>query len=440
VSDEARTDLLRDALGPLPGATRNQPRLVFEDERGRHEIPVDDRVVLGASPSADVVVADPRVSRIHCELVPREDGLWVRDLSSSNGTHVDGVFVEKARLADKSLLRVGTTDVRVVYDPTPLPVDLWPLDRFGPLVGRSVVMRELFQRLERLGASDATVLVQGETGTGKELVARAIHASSRRHGGPLVVVDCGALPESLVEPELFGHVRGAFTGATESRIGAIEAADGGVVFLDEVGELSMSMQPKLLRFLESRTVRRVGETIGRSVDVRVIAATHRDLRQMVNRGAFREDLFFRLAVLPITLPPLRERTEDIPLLVQSFLPEGVTVNLGADLLAELAGRPWDGNVRELRNFVDRALALGADEALSSMADFGGTRPRSGTSALPEVSLDVPFKELRDRWINHLERVYVEGLLARHGGNVTAVAQAAGIDRTYVHRLMKKHGL
>ena len=439
VGNEIGTDLLDDPLGTLPGAARNRPVLRFRDQIGQHEISVEGRVVLGAAPDADVVIADSGVSRIHCELALENDGLWVRDLNSRNGTFVDAVLVRDAHIREGSVLRVGKTDVAVSYDPVPTEVPLWPVERYGPLVGRSVPMRELFERMQRLAESESTVLIQGETGTGKELAARAIHETSVRHEGPFVVVDCGSLPENLIETELFGHVRGAFTGATETRKGALEAAHGGTVFLDEVGELPLSAQPKLLRFLEARTVRRIGETAQRAVDVRVIAATHRDLRTMVNRGAFREDLYFRLAVLPLTIPPLRDHPGDIPLLVQYFLPEGATANLRPDLSSELQRRPWDGNVRELRIFVDRALALGTDEALVMIGGGRAGGPLESTQ-FPPVPLDVPFKTVRERWSDYLEREYVSGLLERFSGNVTAVAEAAGINRTYVHRLMKKHGL
>ncbi|RZO56916.1 MAG: FHA domain-containing protein [Sandaracinaceae bacterium] len=433
MADDLETELLSGPMGALPGATRNRPHLRGRSGDVGTDVVLEGRALLGSAPDVDVPVDDPSVSRIHCELDPREDGLWVRDLGSLNGTFVEGVLVREARLEDGATLRVGTTELAVGYDPNPTPLQLWPLERFGPLLGRSVPMRELFARLHRFAQSDETVLVQGETGTGKELAARAIHDMSARHEAPFVVLDSGAIPESLIEAELFGHARGAFTGAHADRVGAAEAAHGGTLFLDEVGELPLSMQPKLLRFLESRTVRRVGETAQRRVDVRVVAATHRDLRDMVNRGAFREDLYFRLAVLPATLPPLRERAEDVPLLASHFLPKGASP-LSGELVAELSRRPWEGNVRELRNFVARAVALGPDEALGMME--GSSR----AGAMPGVDLDVPFKELREAWVSHLERAYLTAMLARHGGNVTAVAQEARIDRTYVHRLMKKHGL
>jgi transcriptional regulator with GAF, ATPase, and Fis domain len=297
-------------------------------------------------------------------------------------------------------------------------------------------MRRLFARLARIAATDSSVLIMGETGCGKEVVARAIHAASPRHEQPLVVVDCAALPESLIEAELFGHAKGAFTGAGEPRAGAIEAADGGTVFLDEIGELSITVQPKLLRALEAREIRRVGETQHRSVDVRFLSATHRDLRQMVNAGAFREDLFFRLAVLLVQVPPLRERVEDIALLAECHQAPGAAP-LSAELLAELEKRPWLGNVRELRNFVERVHALGADEALamSPPAVLGPSGPPTDTP-----SLDGPYKQLRERWIDHFERSYFTALLARHEHDVAAAGREAGVDRTYVYRMIRRHGL
>jgi transcriptional regulator with GAF, ATPase, and Fis domain len=281
--------------------------------------------------------------------------------------------------------------------------------------------------------SDAPVLLLGETGTGKELAARAIHDASARASGPFVIVDCAALSTSLIETELFGHARGAFTGALVARVGAFEAASGGTVFLDEIGELSPSMQPKLLRVLESGTVKRLGESEHRSVDVRLIAATHRDLRPNVNAGAFREDLYFRIAVLPLLLPSLRARPSDIPLLFRHFLRGRQTIEPVAE--RDLLQMPWLGNVRELRNFVERACAFGTKETL----DAGETAGATG-SAAPAVSLEQPFKEFRERWIDQGEREYVGKLLDRHQRNVSAAAETAGLDRTYIYRLIRKHGL
>jgi two-component system, NtrC family, response regulator GlrR len=278
------------------------------------------------------------------------------------------------------------------------------------------------------------VLIQGETGTGKELVARSLHDASRRAGGPFVVVDCAALPETLLDAELFGHTRGAFTGAAGARPGSFEVASGGTIFLDEIGELPMGLQPKLLRVLEARTIRRLGENEARPVDVRFISATHRDLRTMVNARAFREDLYFRLAVLPVTVPPLRDRPRDIRALAENFLGPAAVGLLTPELVADLEGRPWVGNVRELRNFIERLTALGAAEALA----LPGADAGSGSA--PARLEDLPFQEARDEARERFERSYLSALLERHGHNVSAAARAAGVHRTYIYRLIQKYAL
>jgi transcriptional regulator with GAF, ATPase, and Fis domain len=296
-------------------------------------------------------------------------------------------------------------------------------------------MRELYAGLARVAESDAPVLLLGETGTGKELAARAIHAASKRAAQPFVVVDCAALAGSLIEGELFGHARGAFTGAVGARAGSFEAASGGTIFLDEIGELPLAMQPKLLRVLESRTVKRLGESEHRPVDVRLVAATHRDLPRMVNSGAFREDLFFRVAVLPLALPPLRVRPGDVPILYRHFLAgRQPREPVSERALMEM---PWLGNVRELRNFVERACAIGAGGALGEPPP---ARTEADAPTATPVPFEQPFKEFREQWIDRGEREYVRRLLDRHGRNVPAAAEAAGLDRTYVYRLIRKHDL
>jgi transcriptional regulator with GAF, ATPase, and Fis domain len=304
------------------------------------------------------VIDDPTVSRVHAELQFRDDGIWVRDLASRNGTYVQGVRVEGAQLTEGAKLRLGAAVVTVALGTQPA-TEAFPRDRFERLLGRSHAMKKLFARLDRAARTDATVLVLGETGTGKELVAESIHRASARRDRPFVVVDCGALHASLLESELFGHVRGAFTGASSDRLGAFEAAQGGTLFLDEIGEVPLELQPKLLRALEARTVRRLGETRVRTVDVRIVAATHRDLARSVAEGSFREDLYFRLAVLTVRVPPLRERLDDLPLLMESF--EAGPDLLSREHLAELRTRRFPGNVRELRNYVERATAFGIEE-------------------------------------------------------------------------------
>ena len=444
----------------LTEQSRSQPRVSWVDAAGKHDAVIDGKVLLGSAPGSGIVVGDPTISRLHAELEAKQDGLWVRDLGSRNGTFVDGLQVLGARVPDRGKIRLGSTELVVDYNPRQRRnIEIWPTAGFGKLVGTSVAMRELFATLARLAPMDAAVLVTGETGTGKELVARAIHDASPRASKPFVVVDCAALPENLLDAELFGHTRGAFTGAVNARAGAIESAEGGTVFLDEIGELPISMQPKLLRVLESHTVRRVGEHTHRNVDVRFLSATHRDLLTMVNANEFREDLYFRLAVLPVHVPALRLRKEDIEPLVTHFLrSSGGPSHVPAELMRELLTRPWRGNVRELRNFVDRARALGATEALamSSQRDIVAAPEVSAASSAPSATSSNPppttmsltdarmfeqaYKDFRETWIDSGEKEYVRRLLLRHDRNVAAAAREAEVDRTYIYRLIHKHEL
>jgi two-component system, NtrC family, response regulator GlrR len=418
-----------------PPLTRSCPRILWQDASGTHVVVVDRPMVVGAASKADVVLIDPTVSRLHAELDPRSDGLWVRDLGSRNGTFVEEILVTEARVPDGARVRFGATSVALQREREEAPVDLWPEDKLGGLVGRSTPMRELYATIVRVGASDAPVLVHGETGTGKELVARAIHDCSHRASGPFVVVDCAALPEALLESELFGHAKGAFTGATGAHLGSFEAAEGGTVFLDEIGELPLAMQPKLLRALESRSVRRVGEPTHRPIDVRFITATHRDLRGMVNGGNFREDLYFRLAVLPVRVPPLRERIDDLPLLIESFAPTMLAAER-AELCRSLSERRLAGNVRELRNLVERASWLGRGSAIDPPEEAAREPSDGGRDGCN----DLPFETSFHRFQRDAERAYLRRLLVRHGGQVADAAHAAGLNRTYFYRLLRKHGL
>jgi DNA-binding NtrC family response regulator len=405
------------------------------DKKLRRDVDAD-RIVIGTHPSCDLPLTDRTVSRQHCEIVLARSGYVIRDLDSTNGTWIDKTRVFEVAVDHECRLRVGDTTVRLA--PTDDTVDL-PLaseTRFGPLLGRSAAMRRVFDLLGRIAPSDLNVLLLGESGTGKELAARAIHGASRRANGPFVVVDCGALPATLIESELYGHERGAFTGADRSRTGAFETASGGTLFLDEIGELSLDLQTRLLGVIERRRVQPLGSNESRAIDVRVVAATNRDLRREVNRGAFREDLYFRLAVAIIELPPLRERPEDIPLYVEELLadlaPAGFTVDAAA--MQKLMERRWPGNVRELRNFVERAVALGeVDPALP-----GGDEkaPVIGMT----VDASIPYKTSKAFLLEQFERAYVTDLLARHGGNITRAARAAEIDRVYLLRLLDKFGL
>ncbi len=313
-------------------------------------------------------------------------------------------------------------------------------------------MRQLFDLLERAAASDATVLLEGETGTGKEVSAVSIHESSARSTGPFIVVDCGAIPAQLLESELFGYERGAFTGAVSARTGAFEAANGGTIFLDEIGELSLDLQPKILRALEGRHVKRVGSNNYVPVDVRVIAATNRNLKNEVAAKRFRSDLYYRLAVLNVRLPPLRERIDDLPALVNDALAhlgmsdEAVAPLRTQQFMDTLVHYSWPGNVRQLRNYVERRVALGESISLpgndSSMLP-PPLEPSDETAERgPELDIEVdqPLKQAREHWNNIFESRYLSALLARHGDNVASAARAAGVNRVHFYRLLWKHGL
>jgi transcriptional regulator with GAF, ATPase, and Fis domain len=300
-------------------------------------------------------------------------------------------------------------------------------------------MRRLYAMLERVAASDTTVLVQGETGTGKDVVARAIHGASRRRAAPFVPLDCGAVPESLFESELFGHARGAFSGAVADRKGVIEEADGGTLFLDEIGELPLGMQAKLLRAIETRSVRRVGANLARPVDVRIVAATNRPLARAVNEGTFREDLYYRLAVVEVALPPLRARRDDIPMLAAHFHRAlGGVGELPQAFLAMVAQRSFPGNVRELRNFVERAMLLGTITPSPARAHTAALTPSRELGQL--APLHLPLKEARQAWTESFEHVYVRGVLERAHGNVTHAAELAGVSRRFLQRLAARLGV
>ena len=399
------------------------------------------RCTIGSADANDLMVDDSTVSRFHCEVVAVEGAVRLRDLGSKNGTALDGVTIHEASLRHGSLFRCGRTVLRFELAEATIKLTLSERISFGGLVGRSPAMRAAFAVLERAAAAEATVLLEGETGTGKEEAARALHAGGARRAGPMIVVDCGAIPAALIEGELFGHEKGAYTGATERRDGVFAAAGGGTVFLDEIGELPLELQPKLLRVLEAREVRRLGATDMEPVDVRVIAATHRDLRAEVNAGTFRADLYYRLAVVRVELPALRQRPEDMPMLVDAIVAElaaagRVAPALAAELrapafVAELARSAWPGNVRELRNALERCAVLGA-----------ATAPARSPAAAASFAIDVdlPFKEARQHVLDDFERRYLEGLLARHDGNVSAAARQAGISRVSLYALMKRHGV
>ena len=411
---EARTEQLPG--GASDDGTVQLFRLVAVDGSGQWRAK-GGRLTVGSHEGNDVVLLDSTVSRYHCELAVADGGVWVTDLQSRNGTLVNGVRVTGARLEHKATLRLGRVALRYERLGERESLDVGQRS-FGPLVGGSLAMRAVFAALERAARTDASVLLEGETGTGKGAIVEALHAASARSDGPLVVVDCGSLAPGVLDSELFGAARAS----------AFEDAAGGTLFFDEIGELPLDLQPRLLRALESRTVRRAGASAPVPVDVRVVAATNRDLRGLVNAGRFRSDLYYRLAVVRVRVPPLRERTTDIAELVAALLaslrasPEQVARLTSAELLQRLEASTWPGNVRELRNYLERSLVLEAPPPVE------------------DIAVDASFSAARRRALDAFERSYLEDILRRHHGKVAAAARAAGVARVYVYRLMSKYGI
>jgi len=411
---------------------RLQMRVLDGPDRGAV---ADDRggeLSCGTAVDNHLVLTDPTVSRYHFVITATSKGIQLRDVASTNGVYLGSTRIETAWVEPNTTLRVGLSTIRFELGDDveqPLSTD----DRFGRAIGRSVAMRRVFEALPRIAQSDATVLLEGETGTGKTLLADALHQASPRAHQPFIVVDCGSIPPTLIENELFGHERGAFTGATQMRIGAIEAAAGGTLFFDEIGELPFDLQPRLLRVLEDRVIKRIGGRDSIHVDARIIAATNQDLRGAVNRGDFRADLYYRLHVVSLRLPPLRERGEDVPLLIESFY-EQFAGHPGAPpqaLVDELLRHDWPGNVRELRSAVERAVLLGDPALWRAIVDE--TR---GEAAIPATDFDddESFRAAKERALVRWERAYLAELLRRHGNNLSRAARAARMDRTHLREL------
>jgi transcriptional regulator with GAF, ATPase, and Fis domain len=393
---------------------------------------------IGTAEGSELRLADRTASRVHCELRVKPKGILVKDAGSTNGTFADGIRLMEAEVPAGTTLRVGGTSVRVEVSDEPSFLDISTRESFGELVGASVEMRRLYAMLERVASTDTTVLVQGETGTGKDVVARAIHAASRRAQGPFVPIDCGAVPENLFESELFGHVRGSFSGAISDRKGVFEEADGGTLFLDEIGELPLTMQAKFLRALETRSIRRIGSNTAKPIDVRIVAATNRPLARAVNEGVFREDLYYRLAVVEIGLPPLRTRKEDIPVLARHFYRVlGGAGELPASFLTSLSARSFPGNVRELKNAVERAMLLGTFGPTPAGASSTGAAAATIPNLDQLAPLHLPLKEAREKWTESFEHVYVRAVLKRTRGNMTHAAEVAGVSRRFLQRLVAR---
>jgi transcriptional regulator with PAS, ATPase and Fis domain len=398
-------------------------------------------LTIGHGPLAGLRLSDRSVSREHVRIELGADGLRVSDGGSKNGTWIGGLRVDRCVLTQDAVLRIGETELEVVLDAERTELAVSGSTTFGKALGCSLPMRHLFGFLGRAAPQAVSVLLEGESGVGKEVLARAIHDASPRAAQPFVPVDCGAIPANLVESELFGHARGAFTGADRARVGLFEQADGGTIFLDEIGELPLDLQPKLLRVLEQREVRAVGANTARPVDVRVVAATNRSLTDEVKAGRFREDLFYRLAVARVRVPPLRERTEDIVPLATAFLRELVqdpNARLPPDVGAMLQAYAWPGNVRELKNVVGRFALL---DARSKAELFeGGLRSGAGATARAHEDLsDRPYHEARKLVLDRLEAEYIPAVLARAGGVVSRAADLAGISRSSFYRMAERSG-
>jgi DNA-binding NtrC family response regulator len=439
-----------------------------------------EEVSIGAMDDNDIVLPEDAVSRYHCKIIQDDTGYVLVDLESTNGTFINGVRIREGYLRPGCTVEVGQR--KLMFNASEERVEIEPSadTQCGDLIGQNAQMREIYAIIEKIAPTATTVVIEGETGTGKEVVAQSIHKLSRRADGPLIIFDCGAVPPNLIESELFGHEKGSFTGAVMTRQGLFEMADGGTLFLDEMGELPLDLQPKLLRCLEQREVRRVGGAKASKVDVRIIAATNRNLEEEVRAGRFRQDLFYRLSVVRLQLPSLRERPDDIPLLITHFLqnqkynrkPDGNVrvTGIAPEAMRALQSYQWPGNVRELVNVVERAVSFSESSMISipdlpehvrdariaapppevaarrpqvapAQPDQGAYGPSYDARPPHElVSGEVTFKDAKERWVAAFERDYIVNLLKNHDGNISHAAREADIDRKYFRKLMRKYDI
>jgi len=446
--EQARHTLVMGHVATITVVKLHKCRLAVSagPDEGRTVVSDKERLRVGSHPQNDLVLVEDRTaSRHHFEIQYTERGHLLVDLNSTNGTFLDGRRIERAYLSSGSQIRAGSSVL--TFAPIDEEVTIEP-DREGELcgmVGQSVKMRQIFGLIKKIAPMDVSVIIQGETGTGKELVARAVHELSMRSRGPLVVLDCGAIPPNLIESELFGHEKGAFTGAVNSRPGAFERASGGTIFLDELGELRLDLQPKLLRVLENREVRRVGGNDVIDVDCRVIAATNRDLQKEIAAGNFREDLFFRLSVIQIQLPPLRQRRDDIPNILKRALAEPEVVErhgrkrFSPEALGLLMGYGWPGNVRELMNVLSHVLTFSEGEEILPAHLPPRVQGQDRQGPLP-FNEHLSFKDAKEQLLENFEREYITSVLARCEGNLSRAARESGLHRKSIERLVKKYQL
>jgi DNA-binding NtrC family response regulator len=427
-------DVPRTRLQPRQVRIVRKLRVTVEGGADHGATATGDAIAIGTSSDNGLALADPAVSRYHLELRRGADGIAVVDLGSSNGTWIGGLRVERALVPAGTRLRIGDTTLAVDDGGQTVAPPTTETQAIPELVGESDAIREVGRLVHKLARVDSSVLINGETGSGKEVVARALHEASPRRAHELVVVDCGSLPATLISSILFGHEKGSFTGADQRRIGAFERASGGTILLDEIGELPLEVQPALLGVLERRQFTRVGGAQAITTDVRVLAATHRDLRAEVNAGRFRADLYYRLAVAKIAIPPLRERLEDLEPLARHFATRLTgRADLGplSGMLTALRSHPWTGNVRELRNVVEAAVVMGE-------VDLGDGVAR--TVGAPTDQPIATYRDARAAAIQRFETEYLRDLVERSGGNASEAARIARMDRPYLLTLLRKHGL
>lgn len=435
--------------------------------------PIGEHTLIGREPWCDLTLTDPVVSAQHCELIIDGNAVLVRDLASTNGTYCGPIRVMEAHVESSLPIRVGNTSIRLIKAGESRSIERPSVDPTQRLIGTAPCMQRLFGMMRRVAVRDLAILLLGETGVGKSAIAQAMHEMSPRRDKPLVEINCAAMPAELVETTLFGHVRGAYTGASRSSVGIFEQANGGSVLLDEIGEMPLALQPKLLRVLETGKVRPVGGEKEVDVDFRLFTATNRNLWADVTQGRFRQDLYFRLAGLELEVPALRERREDIELLALSMIHQNarrlqettsipcLVRGLSAGARRKLEMHSWPGNVREMQNVISRAMALceetdiepeailltGWTDQVDGLGDpgrvFGGepvdAGPSAGAAASDEVPLET-FRDFRERLLDVHGREYFERVLRESGGNVTRAAEIAGISRTYLRAMIKKHGL
>lgn len=451
---ESKTDLLKIEETPEVISLRKCMLVVADGkDRGKKIHLTKNLTTVGKRESNDLVLSDKAVSRAHFEIEYTSDSYLLRDVGSTNGTFLNGSRVKEAYLAPGDLIKAGNTSLEFVAYDEKVKIEPSKNNSFGAMVGKSTKMRQIFALLEKVSPSLATVVIEGETGTGKDLVAQAVHEHSQRKGKEFVVFDCSAVAPNLIESELFGHERGSFTGAVKARRGAFEAASGGTIFLDEIGELLPDLQPKLLRALEQREIKRVGSNTPVKIDVRVICATNRNLKKEVEEGRFREDLYYRLSVVKIILPSLRERPEDIEPIVARLLevgnynrkPDGSlkVIKVDDDAIKLLTRYAWPGNVRELANIIERAVSfVEGDTITRSHLDFIFAEIEHGEELTERMRVDssLPFKDAKQHIVEEFEKKYIEGLLEEHNHNLSKAAREAKIDRKHLRNLCKKYGI